>query len=107
MGERNFWIPTISVLTLVGLLFGALTLVRSRGVRDELSLKRSELTVQVQAWEETKQKFPGYRDAYFTLAVLYYQLGEREKARENLDRALEIDPNFEKGRELERLLKTQ
>lgn len=105
MGERSFWIPTISVLTIVGLLFGAFMLVESRGVKDELSLKRVGLMAAAQEWEETKQKFPGYRDAYFALAVLYYQLGEREKARENLDRALEIDPNFEGGREMEKLLK--
>ena len=43
---------------------------------------------------------PGYRDGYFSLALIYFQLGNIYQSSENIDKALEIDPNFERGKEL-------
>ncbi len=51
-------------------------------------------------WEDVVKRHPGYRDAYFKLAILSFQLGEREKAKEYLQEVFLIDPNFEEGRKL-------
>ena len=55
-------------------------------------------------WQKEVGKMPNYRDAYFKLALLNYQLKDFDKANEYLKKTLSLDPNFEKGRELEKLL---
>lgn len=55
-------------------------------------------------WENEAREKSNYRDAYFKLALLNYQLKNLDGASENLNKALGLDPNFEKGRELEKIL---
>ena len=54
----------------------------------------------ISGWEETLEKYPDYRDGYLQLAYLYYKIYQDEKAKENLTKALELDPNFETAQEL-------
>lgn len=60
---------------------------------------RGQVLSEIEYWEETTKKYTGYRDGYFTLAVLEYRVGNEGKARMYLDKTLELDPNFAKGRE--------
>lgn len=62
------------------------------------------ISQEIKKWEKILEDFPGYRDAYLQLAKLYYQLYEEDKAKENLARALELDPNFPLTKELEKIL---
>ena len=55
-------------------------------------------------WEEILEKYPNYRDGYLQLAYLYYKIYQDEKAKENLTKALELDPNFETAQELLKIL---
>lgn len=98
-------IGIVSILAFIGLVFAGIDLTRNTLAKLTLEQKRGEVLSSISHWEKVAATYPGYRDAYFTLAVLYYQLNEKEKAREYLEKALTIDPNFEKGRELERKLK--
>jgi len=59
----------------------------------------------IEAWEKIVAERPDYRDGYLQLALLHYKLYENKKADEYLQKALELDPNFEPARELERILK--
>lgn len=65
---------------------------------------RQKIIADVSYWKNIIEKHKGYRDGYFNLALLYYRLKDFQKAKENLDKSLELDPNFEKGRELEKFL---
>lgn len=56
------------------------------------------------AWEQIINDKPNYRDGYLQLAYLYYKLSEDGKAKQALQKALELDPNFEPAQELERIL---
>ena len=58
-------------------------------------------------WQNVAEERPDYRDAYFNLALLNYQLKDFDKASENLKKALSFDPNFEQGRELETILNSK
>ena len=60
---------------------------------------------EINFWEENLSKYPEYRDAYFRLAVLYYEVGDFEKSESYLNRVFLLDPSFEEGKELEKLLK--
>lgn len=73
-------------------------------IRNEVLGERQKIQSEVQRWEGIKNEHKDYRDAYFKLAILYYQLKDFENARKNLQKVFVLDPNFEKGRELEKLL---
>lgn len=65
---------------------------------------RAPIKNEIIYWEEIVRETPTYRDGYLKLATLYWQLREDEKAKENLDKAIAIDPNSEKARELKNQL---
>lgn len=67
--------------------------------------ERVKIQEKVAFWEDVALKYTDYRDAYFQLAILEYRLGNTVKAQKYLEKTLEIDPNFEEGREFEKLLK--
>jgi len=55
-------------------------------------------------WQEFLAEKPDYRDGYLHLAKLHWQLYQDDQAQTNLQKALELDPNYEPARELEKLL---
>jgi len=59
----------------------------------------------INGWEEILEKYPDYRDGYLQLAYLYYKTYQDEKAKENLAKALDLDPNFPLGKEIKNLIK--
>lgn len=63
-----------------------------------------EIRILIGGWEKIVAEKPNYRDGYLKLALLYYKLYENEKAREYLQKALELDPNFKPARKLEKIL---
>ena len=58
----------------------------------------------IKAWEKIIEDKPQYRDAYLQLAILNYKIKEIQKAKDNLNKALEIDPNFELTKKLEEII---
>ena len=58
----------------------------------------------IAAWEKIIEEKPNYRDGYLQLAILHYKLYENEKAKEYLQKTLDLDPNYEPARELEEIL---
>lgn len=58
----------------------------------------------IAGWEQLLAQNPGYRDGHLRLAVLYYKLGEKEIARFHLQEAINLEPNFEPARELEKAI---
>lgn len=63
------------------------------------TMDRAVLNQESRYWQDVIARHPGYRDAEFKLAVLSYQLGEKDKSKHYLQEALIIDPNFKEGRE--------
>lgn len=58
----------------------------------------------IAAWEKIVKEKPNYRDGWLQLAILHYKLYENDKAKESLQKALYIDPNYEPAEELEKIL---
>lgn len=58
----------------------------------------------IQAWEGTLAEKPDYRDAYLHLAWLHHQTYEDQKAKEYLEKAIELDPNFESTLKLQKII---
>ncbi|MFZ5365802.1 MAG: tetratricopeptide repeat protein [Patescibacteria group bacterium] len=77
---------------------------------EELYLKYQEENPQelkklIEKWEKIVSETPSFRDGYLKLSLYYFKLGQTEKAQENLQKALELDPNYEETRKLENLIK--
>jgi len=70
----------------------------------QLSGERARIQKELDFWKGRAAEKPSYRDAYFSLALLYYQIKDFKNSSENLEKAMEIDPNFEEGRELRVIL---
>ncbi len=66
--------------------------------------KRETLLSDIAYWQSIVAKRTDYRDGYFQLAVLEYQLGDKQKASAYVQKTLTLDPNFTEGRKLERVL---
>ena len=62
------------------------------------------LEQQLNQWKEVIKEKPDYRDAYIQLATLAYQLKRLEQAKSYIDKALNLDPNFEPAKKLQELL---
>lgn len=90
-------------LTFLILLTGV-DLYKSFQKKTEIENKNKVLTSQVKYWQDLVDKDKGYRDGYFMLSVLEYQLKDISKARVYLGRVIEIDPNFAPAIDFQRVL---
>jgi len=102
--ENIFYMKIIVASFISGILLMAISLkgyelIKLRVELVETQSQRSQLSTQLTYWENVAEDYSGYRDAYFSIAVLSFQLGDKKKARESLIEALALDPQFKEGRE--------
>lgn len=64
--------------------------------------KRAALDAERSIWKDIATKFPNYRDAYFQVAILSYRLGDRQEQELYIKKTLELDPNFQPAKNLEK-----
>ena len=91
------------------IILGAIVIVGADSYKNyqenkRLNEKRENIESQIKFWQSVNQKYPGFRDSYFQLAFLEYQLKNFDKAFLYLKEALRLDPNFKTGRKLEDIL---
>ena len=89
---------------LIAIAIVSFDLYRSFANYSDVLNERQEVVDSLNFWNKEVIDKPGYRDGYFSLALIYYQLGEVDQSSENLDKALGIDPNFERGIEFKNYL---
>ena len=66
--------------------------------------EKNNLEEEYQYWLAIVSDHPDYRDGFYRLAVVAYQLGYVSEAREYLERTRSLDPNFPRIMTLEQLL---
>lgn len=103
--ETVFFVGTLAIL--LAILIISLDLYSNFTTQKKLNEERISVIKQMNFWESEIKARPNYRDAYFSLALLSFRLRDMESARRNLNEALRLDPNFEKGRELETILNSK
>ena len=94
----------VSLLIFLGIITVSIDLYMNYKTGQRYLAERSKIEKEVTFWDSVVQKYPNYRDAYFKLAVLNYQLKNFGKSREYLGKVLRIDPNFKEARKLEKIL---
>lgn len=74
--------------------------------KQSIAVQKAKILNDLSFWEKEVNKRPDYRDGYFTLALLNYQLRRFNEANKNLKISLDLDPNFKEGKELKSLLES-
>jgi tetratricopeptide (TPR) repeat protein len=65
---------------------------------------KGELEKLVAKWRGIVADNLDYRDGYLRLAIYYFRLGDDKNAKENLNIALKLDPNFEPAKSLQNII---
>ncbi len=94
----------ISALLTIALIGQGYELYTAKNVLASRLMEREDLILDREKWREVTHAYPLYRDGYFMMAVADYRLGDTDRAKVNLEKTLEIDPNFIPGREFEKVL---
>lgn len=63
-----------------------------------------ELKKLIAYWENIVNKAPTYLNGWIYLGYYQFKLGNLEEAKESINQAISIDPNFEQANELKNLL---
>lgn len=103
VSDEFIFLLGLTVILVSGLIVG-LDLYQNLAQQKQLASQTSQLQSKLNFWQKEVKNHPDYRDGYFSLALISYQLKDFDSSRLNLEKALNIDPNFEKGRQLEELL---
>src|SRR5664279_2938578 len=91
----------LSVLLLVR-IFQQSTLIRHNiDESNRLKMQREQLTGELKNLKVMEPQYTGYRDIYFRIATLNYQLGNVDESKKYIKKALDADPNFKEGQVLE------
>jgi tetratricopeptide (TPR) repeat protein len=97
-----FFIGFICIL--LAILIVSLDLYTNYKEQRQLAYQKVKVDQDLKFWQNEVKENPDYRDGYFSLALLYYQLKDIKNASRNLDKAMNIDPNFEQGKQLREIL---
>ena len=63
-----------------------------------------EIRKQIEAWQKILSKYPDYRDGWLELALLWTKLKEVKKAKQAIQKAATLSPNYPLTKELEKIL---
>ncbi len=94
----------VSGLIIIAIILQGMQLYKNIQEQQAIKAKRGAVEKELSFWRNQLTRYKDSRDIYFRIAALEYTLGDKEGAKEDLQRALEIDPNFKEGREMEKLL---
>lgn len=97
-------------LILIVILLGLLIFVSfnfSQNLEKYISLnnQRTQIQSKINFWNSITQKYDGYPDAYFNIAVLYFELSDFRNARRYFDKALLLNPDYKQAKKLDLNLK--
>ena len=82
------------IVLLFGIVFNGVKIYRSYKSLNKLDEQRQNLKSQISFWQSVASKYPEYKDSYFRIAMLEYELGDSTKAKEFDRKALLLDPNY-------------
>ena len=98
----GFFIGTVCILAAI--LIVSLDLSSNYKEGKKIISEKGKVLNEVAFWQNEVKIHPDYRDGYFSLALLEFQLRNLSETRSNIDKALNLDPNFKEGRDLQKQL---
>jgi tetratricopeptide (TPR) repeat protein len=97
----------IIVVLTAGISFFAVKTYQNYGKITQINTQRQNIQGKINFWQSIADKYDGYKDAYFQMAILDYTLGNFQKAKNENEKALLLDPNFNDAKKLEVILDKQ
>ena len=94
----------ISLILIAGIVVFTVKTYQNLDQAIQINNQRQILQGKINFWQSIIDKYDGYKDAYFQKALLEYNLGQIQKAKEDNLKALLLDPNFEDAKKLEMAL---
>ncbi len=101
---RLLAIGSVFGVLIVLILLSGTYLAASLKTKSQMERQKQTILSQISYWKQIVAKQEGYRDGYFMLAVLEYQIKNLDKSKEYLRKVLTIDPNFTPGLDFEKVL---
>jgi tetratricopeptide (TPR) repeat protein len=95
----------VAIVLLVLTSFVGYSLFQNYNQYQNLQSKRQEIYSKVNFWKSIAEKYTGYPEAYFNIAVLYYEVGQLENSQKYLSEVLLLNPNYPGADKLENKLK--
>jgi tetratricopeptide (TPR) repeat protein len=89
-----------SGLLLLGIGIQLIVLQQNREEARQASSQREQVIKELSYWKSLVGKYKDYRDVYYRIATLSYQLGNKDESKLYVRKTLELDPNFEAGKVL-------
>lgn len=71
----------------------------------DLQYKRQQTYSKINFWKSIAEKYNGYPEAYFNIAVLYYELGELNNSQNYLTQTLLLNPDYPNADKLKNKLR--
>ncbi len=99
--RRRFLIGFTTLLILLAITTVSLDAYINYQENKRFTQERIRIGKEIKFWQSAVDRFPNYRDAYFELAILNYQLKNFTKAQGYLNKVLKLDPNFKEANALE------
>lgn len=100
-------IGLVSLVVLTAIILEGVKLQNTLQQADLAKEERIKLTKELAYWQSVTRQYNNYRDAYFKVAILQYQLGEMFQAKETLNKVVALDPNFENAHILSARIEAQ
>jgi tetratricopeptide (TPR) repeat protein len=94
----------LTIILILGILLMGVNFYKTASEYKKVASERKNIQEKINFWQSIANKYEGYKDSYFQIALLEYRLGNTNKAREYNKKALLLDPNFEDSKKLQLLL---
>ena len=94
----------LSALFIVLIIILIASLYNNANKLAKINKERNIINSKINFWKSVTQHYDGYKDAYFQIAVLEYQLGDITQAKIYDNKALFLDPNYNDAKKLQGLL---
>ena len=90
----------LNIIVALVLVIAAISALKSENNRMNQRILGMQTKVKadqetIYKWEQILQERPDYKDGWVQLAIIYYKIGNKQKALEALSTARKIDPNNE------------
>ena len=72
-----------------------------------LNSQKNQIEGKISFWNSIADKYPGYADAYFNIAILYYEISDFQNSRSYLEKTLVLNPDYKGANKLDSNLRTK
>jgi len=97
---KIFSISFISGFIVIVILFQLSLLAHNLEIAKNLQADREAILREISYWQQVGNQYKDYRDIYFRIATLEYRLGNLAAAQQYVNKAMQLDPNFQQGKVL-------